>query len=76
MNKPRTTVTKADTLALAEHIRRTREQLGLSQGQFARKLGVSQQKVSEWENGQRLRAVVQAWRLAELVAKVQAANGR
>lgn len=56
----------SNTAALAAKIRRTRIRMSLTQGQFARKVGVSQQKVSEWENGKRLRAVVEArqlWRV-------------
>ena len=61
---------KSEVAALGANIRCAREKLGLSQGQFARKIGVSQQKVSEWERGLRLRQVITAWRLADVVAQI------
>lgn len=51
--------------SLAAEIRRTRVRLGLSQAQFAKKVGVRQQKLSEWENAKRLRAVLNAMTLHE-----------
>jgi len=37
----------------AKSIRRARERLGLSQEEFARRLGVSRVTVTRWENGKR-----------------------
>lgn len=39
-----------DQLELADLVRETRQRLGLSQGKFALKLGVSFQSVNRWEN--------------------------
>lgn len=36
---------------IAELVRETRQHLGLTQEQFAAKLGVSYQSVNRWENG-------------------------
>jgi DNA-binding transcriptional regulator YiaG len=63
----RTKISKMETAALGTSIRRLRQRLKLSQGRFAAELGVSQQKVSEWERGQRLRTVIVAWRLADFL---------
>ncbi len=62
---------KAEVAALGANIRLAREKLGLSQGQFARKVGVSQQKISEWERGLRLRQVITAWRLADVLSQIK-----
>ena len=51
---------KAEGAALGANIRCAREKLGLSQGQFAREIGMRQQKVSEWERGLRLRRIARA----------------
>jgi repressor LexA len=59
---------KRDFNALAEEIRQVRTRLGLTQGQFAERLGVSQQTVSDWEKGKRLRQIQVALRLARLFA--------
>lgn len=53
---------------LAAEIRQVRTQLSLSQGQLAERLGVSQQTVSDWEKGKRLRQVHVALRLGRLLA--------
>lgn len=53
---------------LAAEIRQTRVRLSLSQGQFAERLGISQQTVSDWEKGKRLRQVQVALRLSRLFA--------
>ena len=53
---------------LAAEIRQVRKRLGLSQGQLAERLGVSQQTVSDWEKGIRLRQVLVALRLGRLLA--------
>lgn len=45
----------SSTAKVAARIRRSRIQSGMTQGQFARKLGISQQKLSDWENGKRWR---------------------
>ena len=65
----RTKISKYETAELGTNIRRLRQKLKLSQGQFAAELGVRQQKVSEWERGERLRAVIVAWRLADFLAR-------
>lgn len=53
---------------LAAEIRQVRTRLSLSQGQLAERLGVSQQTVSDWEKGKRLRQVHIALRLGRLLA--------
>ncbi len=55
------------TAILANRIRKTRIRHKMSQSQFARKIGVRQQKLSEWENGKRLRAVVDAMALLKVI---------
>lgn len=50
-------------------LREIRRKLGYSQGQLADAIGVSQQKLSEWERAKRLQGVVVAWRLAEFLAR-------
>lgn len=40
-----------EQLEIATLIRETRQRLGLTQEQFALKLGVSYQSVNRWENG-------------------------
>lgn len=59
---------KREFAALAEEIRELRTRLDLTQGQFAERLGISQQTVSDWEKGKRLRQVQVALRLARLFA--------
>ena len=54
---------------LASHLRAVRLRSGLTQARFARKLGVSQQKLSDWENGKRLRPLVDAIRVLETLSK-------
>lgn len=49
--------------SLARTIRRTRTKLGMSQQAFACRLGIKQQKLSEWERGRRLTAILQAIKL-------------
>jgi DNA-binding transcriptional regulator YiaG len=58
-----------NTAALAAAIRRMRQRLKLTQTRFARELGVSQQKLSDWERGRRLRAVMEGMRLAEFLKR-------
>ena len=41
----------SDPLEIAALVRETRHRLGLTQLQFAQKLGVSFQSVNRWENG-------------------------
>jgi len=53
---------------LAAEIRQTRSRMSLSQEQLAERLGVSQQTVSDWEKGKRLRHVHVALRLGRLLA--------
>ena len=50
----------ASTVTLAARIRKARKRSKLLQGKFARTLGVSQQTLSDWENGNGLRGVVAA----------------
>lgn len=57
------------TTTLANRIRKTRIRSNLTQSQFAKKLGVRQQKLSEWENGKRLRAVFDAMTLLKALGK-------
>lgn len=61
------TTTKSDYAALAQRIRRQRTRLKLTQAQFAEKIGVRQQQVSEWEQGKRLRLLSVAFRLARVL---------
>lgn len=51
------------TQQVARRLRKMRINAGMNQAQFARKLGVSQQKLSDWENGKRLRAAIEAFPL-------------
>lgn len=60
-----------NTAALAAEIRRMRQRLKLTQTRFARELGVSQQKLSDWERGRRLRAVREGMRLAEILKRTK-----
>lgn len=60
-------MTRTTTSKLAAQIRRARGQM--TQSQFAKKLGVRQQKLSEWENGKRLRAVLDAMSLLAAIGK-------
>jgi DNA-binding XRE family transcriptional regulator len=63
------TTTNPDYAALADQIRKKRRRLNLTQSQFARKIGVRQQQVSEWEQGKRLRLLSVAFRLARMLGK-------
>lgn len=58
--------------ALAQQIRALRERLKLSQGGFARHVGVSQQTVSDWERGKRLRQIEVALRLSRFLEEASA----
>lgn len=58
------------TAKFAAQLRTVRQRANLTQTQFARKLGVSQQKLSDWENGKRLRAVVEAIKVVERLGKI------
>jgi DNA-binding transcriptional regulator YiaG len=69
MNRLPTKPTARSITALAAAIRRLRERLELSQGQFAREVGVSQQTVSDWEQGKRLRQFHVVLRLIRLLEK-------
>lgn len=60
-----------NTVALAASIRRMRQRLKLTQTRFARELGVSQQKLSDWERGRRLRAVMEGMRLSEVLKRTR-----
>ncbi|HEY1108937.1 MAG TPA: helix-turn-helix transcriptional regulator [Opitutaceae bacterium] len=55
--------------ALAAQIRKTRLRSKMTQAQFARVLGVRQQKLSEWERGKRLRAVLDAMALLKALGR-------
>jgi len=57
----------SSTAQLAKRIRKLRIDAGMTQDRFARKLGVSQQKLSDWENGKRLRAVLEAMTVARIL---------
>ncbi len=57
------------TTTLAARIKKARHRLNMTQSQFARKVGVRQQKLSEWENGKRLRAVFDAMTLLKAIGK-------
>lgn len=57
----------SSTAQIAKRIRKLRIDAGMTQDRFARKLGVSQQKLSDWENGKRLRAVVEAMTVARIL---------
>lgn len=57
---------KQEITALAGEIREVRTRQGLTQGQLAERIGVSQQTVSDWEKGKRLRQVQVALRLARV----------
>ena len=46
-------------------IRQRRERAGLSQAAFAKRIGVTQQTVSLWENGTRNVKVTQLYRIAK-----------
>ena len=54
---------------LARRIRHLRIAAGMTQARFARKLRISQQKLSDWENGKRLRSVLDALAVARLLEK-------
>jgi transcriptional regulator with XRE-family HTH domain len=55
------------TAQLAKKIRTARLRSGLPQTEFARKLRISQQKLSDWERGKRLRALVTALSVAKIL---------
>lgn len=59
---------KSKAAAFAAKICRRRIELNMTQGQFARKLGLRQQKISEWENGKRLGAVFDAIALLDAIS--------
>ena len=67
----RTKISSVEAATLGVSIRGIRKHLRFSQGRFAAELGVSQQEVSEWERGRRLRTVIVAWRLADFLAAHQ-----
>lgn len=50
---------------LAEFVRSTRVEHGLSQKEFAEKIGASQTAVSYWESGKRQIGIDQIWKIAE-----------
>jgi DNA-binding transcriptional regulator YiaG len=58
-----------ETAALAAKIRACRIRSKLSQGAFAALVGVTQQTLSDWEHGRRLRQFVIALRLNRLLRK-------
>ena len=62
----------AKTSALAREIRALRGQLKLSQGGFANYIGVSQQTISDWERGKRLRQIEVAIRLSRFLEQARA----
>lgn len=60
---------RPDYTSLAAEIRKQRRRLKLTQAQFAEKIGVRQQQVSEWEQGKRLRLLSVAFRLARVLGR-------
>lgn len=54
---------KHTSKSLSAAIKRDRAQKAMTQTAYAKKMGVSQQKLSDWENGKRLRAVAEALKL-------------
>lgn len=62
--------------ALAQEIRAVRGELKLSQGGFAQHVGVSQQTVSDWERGKRLRQLEVAIRLSRFLDRFRAASAQ
>lgn len=58
------------TQELAAYIRTVRTRGRFTQAQFAKKLGVSQQKLSDWENGKRLRQLVDAMKVLDALQKL------
>lgn len=69
--------TKKAVAALAAQIRTARSRMQLSQGEFAAAIGgVSQQQVSDWESGKRLRVVSIAIRLLRLLEQAEAGETR
>lgn len=62
-------------LTLAARIRRRREMMGENQQEFAARIGVSQQRLSDWEHGPRLRPLVVALRLGAVIAKAERRKG-
>ena len=63
MARPRVKTRKHTGADLAREIRAARSRLGMNQGMFAREIGVSQQTISDWEHGKRLRQLDVALRL-------------
>jgi DNA-binding transcriptional regulator YiaG len=55
------------TAQLAKAIRSARLKSGLPQTEFARKLKISQQKLSDWERGKRLRGFLDALSIAKIL---------
>lgn len=60
---------------IAELVRETRQRLGLTQEQFALKLGVSYQSVNRWENG-RTKPLPIALKLIEGMLRSMGAHGQ
>ncbi len=67
MRRSRFKHSKASIAVLASEIRMLRSRLNLNQEQFAAKVGVSQQTVSDWEKGKRLRQLQVAIDLVRLL---------
>jgi len=62
-------MTKKDRAALAEKIRRLRLRLGLTQEQFATKVGVTFSTVNRWESGRTQPSPLAMRRINELEQK-------
>jgi DNA-binding transcriptional regulator YiaG len=54
---------------LAAFLRATRMAAKMSQGAFAAQLGVTQQKLSDWERGRRLRQLIEAIRVLDVLQR-------
>lgn len=64
-------ISRTQGAAFGAKLREIRRKLSYSQGRLAAEVGVSQQKLSEWERAKRLQSVAVAWRLAEFLARTR-----
>ncbi len=69
MAKPVAPLSPAKAQRLAKRLRTLRLTLGLDQGQFAKRVGVSQQVISTWEYGEHLRQIDTGMRLLRMLDK-------
>lgn len=65
----------AQSPVIAELVRETRQRLGLTQEEFAAKLGVSYQSVNRWENG-RTKPLPIALKLIEKMLQAMGKQGQ